>query len=285
MTQPLTGLTAIATVQTIVDENSQATPEMRMGNVANAAHGTYLVEPTIPRGSRMGAPVGPIGADNQLLGEFDAFIFTPAGNEYQDPYFDRTPAKRAGPWPKGIASGPIEFSPDETAMQLEQSYGIHGVNTNAEAYIQHSMSDALNDDWQVIEQTNSGHTDVGTTPNQMKSSGFAFGTRDRVQSFARQNEYGFDSAHQHRRFADARGIPGNYMYLQPGGRPLVKTLAGPARPPIGPNSPFTGDDLGAAFGIDGALLQNVPSEYVGPPQPTLGPSIIADSNESVVEWY
>jgi hypothetical protein len=284
MTQPLTGLSAIANLQTVVDEQSQATPEMRMGGTADPAHGTYLVEPTIPRGSRMGTPVGPLGAENQLLGEFDSFVLTPAGNEYQDPYFDHTPTKRAGPWPKGIASGPIVQSPDHTAMQLQQSYGIHGIETNASAHANHNL-DALNDDWQVIEQTNPGHTDVSTVPNQMKSSGFAFGTRDRVQSFARQNEYGFDSAHQHRRFADARGIPGNYMYLQPGGRPLVKTLAGPARPPIGPNSPFTGDDLGATFGIDGAILQNVPSEYVGPPQPTLGPSLNADVNDSVVEWY
>ena len=284
MTQPLTGLSGIAQLQTIVDDPGQATAEDRSGGVADSAHGQFLAEQSIPRGSRMGAPVGPIGPENQLLGDFDAFVLTPAGNEWQDPYFDHTPSRRAGPWPKGIASGPIEFSPDETASNLRQSYALHGIDTNAEAYIQHGMSEPLNDQWDTVEQINSGHTDVGTVPNQMKSSGFTFGTRDRVQSFARQNEFGFDSAHQHRRFA-IPNIPGNYMWLQPGGRPMIKTLAGPARPPIGPNSPFTGDDLGQSFNIDGALLQNVPSEYVGPPQPTLGPSIVADSNDSVVEWY
>jgi hypothetical protein len=66
---------------------------------------------------------------------------------------------------------------------------------------------------------------------------------------------------------------------------MVKGLPGPARPPIGIDSPFAGDDLGQAFGINGALLQNVPSEYVPPPQPTLSASVVSDVNDSEVEWY
>jgi hypothetical protein len=118
----------------------------------------------------------------------------------------------------------------------------------------------------------------------MMSSGFMWGTRDRVQSMARQNEFGFDSSHRHRRYADAP-IPGNYMWLRPGGRPLQKTLAGPARPAIGPESPFSGDDLGFTFGIDGAVLQNVPTEYVSPAQPKLAAPMAYDDNDAVVEWY
>jgi hypothetical protein len=131
---------------------------------------------------------------------------------------------------------------------------------------------------------NAGNTDLQPISDQAKSAGFGWGTRDRTQSFARQNEYGFDSSHQHRRWAMSP-IPGNFMYLKPGGRPMVKGLPGPARPAIGADSPFAGDDLGQAFGINGAMLQNVPSEYVPPPQPTLSASIVADDNESVVEWY
>lgn len=284
MTQPLTGLSAIANLQTVVNDESQATPEDRMGGVADPAHGTYLVEPTIPRGSRMGTPVGPVGPENQLLSEFDSWSLTPAGNEWQDPYFDHTPSKRAGPWPKGIASGPIDSGPNAIAAQAEQSREIHAINTNAGAHAERNL-DALNDEWLTVEQTNSGHTDLQPTGRQSMGNGYQWGTRDRTQSFARQNEYGFDSAHQHRRFASAGGIPGNYMYLQPGGRPLVKTLAGPGRPPIGVDSPFTGDDLGASFSIDGAMLQNVPSEYVAPPQPNLSASVVSDTNDSVVEWY
>lgn len=283
MTQPLTGLTGIAQLQTLVEDPSDATPEVRSGGVADPRHGQALTDQTIPRGSRMGTPIGPVGPENQLLGEFDSFVLTPAGNEYQDPYFDHTPSRRAGPWPKGILSGPLDFSPTRTAEQLQQSEIIHGIDTNADAHSTY-MVDATNDNWDVIEQTNSGHTDVQANTRQSMSSGFTFGSRDRVQSFARQNEYGFDSAHQHRRFALPH-IPGNYMWLQPGGRPMVKNLAGPARPAIGTDSPFTGDDLGQSFNIDGAMLQNVPSEYVPPPQPTLSASVVSDANDSVVEWY
>jgi hypothetical protein len=75
------------------------------------------------------------------------------------------------------------------------------------------------------------------------------------------------------------------MWMTPTGRPLMKTLPGPARPAIGENSPFTGQDLGASFSYNGAILQNVPTEYVAPPQPNLTTPPAADSNDSYVEWY
>jgi len=283
MTQPLTGLSGIAQLQTLVEDPSDATPEDRSGGVADPRHSQGLAEQNLPRGSRMGAPIGPVGPENQLLSEFDSWSLTPAGNEYQDPYFDHTPSRRAGPWPRGILSGPIIDSPTHTAEQLEQSAVIHGIDTNADAHATHNL-EATNDNWDVIEQTNSGHTDLQPTGRQSMGNGYQWGTRDRVQSFARQNEFGYDSAHQHRRFA-LPAIPGNYMWMQPGGRPMVKNLAGPARPAIGVDSPFTGDDLGTSFNIDGALLQNVPSEYAPPPQPTLSASYVSDTNDSVVEWY
>lgn len=282
MTQPITGLTALASYQSI-DEMNQATPEERMGGIADPAH-SNAIPPSFGRGSRIGTPIGPVGPENQIIGDFDSWFLTPAGNEYDDPQFDHTPARRAGPIPRGVMSGPIDaYSPDSIADQLEQSAILHGINTNAAAHAQRNL-DAQNDDWFTVEQVNPGSSDLQTVGNQAKSAGFGWGTRDRTQSFALQNQYGFDSAHQHRRFAQSP-IPGNYMYLKPGGRPMVKGLPGPARPPIGPDSPFTGDDLGQAFSIDGAVLQNVPSQYTPPPQPTLSASIVSDVNDSVVEWY
>jgi hypothetical protein len=122
-------------------------------------------------------------------------------------------------------------------------------------------------------------------PKQAISSGFMWGTRDRTQSMARQNEYGFDSAHMFRRWA-VGAIPGNHMWMRPGGRPLVKSLPGPARPAVGVDSPFHGDDLGASFSIDGAMLQNVPTEYLPPPAVKLAPPLEWDeSTGPVVEWY
>ena len=282
MTSPIKGLTALAAYQSI-DEMNQATPEERSGSPANPIHGTD-VAPSFGRGSRIGTPIGPHGPENQLIGEFESWALTPAGSEYDDPQFDHTPARRAGPSPRGVMSGPIDaVSPSSIANQLQQSAVLHGINTNAAAHAQRNL-DATNDEWFEINELNPGSSDLQPIGDQAKSAGFGWGTRDRTQSFARQNEFGFDSAHMHRRYAQSP-IPGNYMYLKPGGRPMVKGLPGPARPPIGVDSPFYGDDLGAAFSINGALLQNVPSEYTAPPQPTLSASIVDDSNDSVVEWY
>jgi len=142
----------------------------------------------------------------------------------------------------------------------------------------------VQDDWEELLETNPGHSDQVPIPGQLMSSSYGYGTRDRVQSMARQNEFGFDSAHMHRRYATGP-IPGNTMWMRPGGRPMRKTLAGPARPAIGPSSPFAGQNLGFNFNPDGAVLQNVPSEYQPPPNPTLQPAVISDVNDSVVEWY
>lgn len=282
MTSPITGLTALAGYQSVTEWN-QATPAQRMGNPANPLHATGPPNP-YGRGSRIGTPITPAGPEDHIVGEFESWALTPAGSEWDDPQFDHTPSRRAGPIPRGILSGPIDaVSPSSIADQLQQSYVLHGIRTNAAAHAQYNL-DARQDDWYVMEQTNEGHTDLQPIGRQAMSAGFGWGTRDRTQSFARQNEFGFDSAHVHRRYAQSP-IPGNYMWMRPGGRPMVKGLPGPARPPIGPDSPFAGDDLGQAFSINGAILQNVPSEYVPPPQPNLAAAPVSDTFDSVVEWY
>jgi hypothetical protein len=199
---------------------------------------------------------------------------------------DDTPSNRAGPFPKGILSGPVGSNgPDDIANHLEQSFVLHGTNTHAQLRAQTASIYAQNDDWQTVEELNPGHDTLSNPPSQMKSSGYGWGTRDRTQSFARQNEFGFDSAHQHRRFATGP-IPGNTMWMKPGGRPLAKSLPGPARPAIGVDSPFAGQDLGQAFSIDGALLQNVPTEYQAPPTPNLTTTVpVVTGDDTYPEWY
>lgn len=285
MTTPLTGLSGLSTLQTLIDAENQATPEQRMGGPVDEAHSQYLAQPNIPRGSRIGPQIGPFGPDNQLLSD-ETWFWESGGYPTDDPDMDHTPATRAGPWPKGILSGPVGGpGPDDTAPKLAQLSELHGIETNAAMRVTRDRDEALNDEWHVIDQTTSGNTLTQSgTPRQMLSSGFGWGTRDRVQSMAAQNDYGFDSAHQHRRWA-AGSIPGNNYWMRPGGRLMMKSMAGPARPPIGQNSPFAGQDLGAAFSSDGALLQNVPSEYVAPPTPQLTNAPVSAANDSVVEWY
>lgn len=286
----LTGLTGIAGLQVMINQQSQATPEERSGGSVNPKHAVkgetakpYIWESTMtPGGSH-----GPYGPENQLLGD-TAWLDEPAGFGWEDPDFDHTPATHAAPSVVGQLSGPTPgTTPDDTAAHLRQSMRAHSANTGASLRSQHSSQGwALNDDWQSFQNVHTGHTEVRDVPDQMKSAGFGFGTTDRVQSFARQNAYGFDSAHTDRRWA-AGSIPGNNYWMRPGGRPLVKSLAGPARPPIGVDSPFANQDLGVAFGIGGAVLMDTPSEYVAPPQPNLSvPRQYTEPyGDALTEWY
>lgn len=293
MPQGLTGLTALAGYQEQIDADAQATPEERLGGPADPRHGEWG-EQAAPypweSSLAMGGSHGPYGPENQMLGDEDWF-FTPAGDDSQDPTLDRTPDTRAAPKPKGILSGPVPgATPDDIANQLQQSREIHAIDTGASkrgTYPPQAVG-IQNDTWATAyDDVSPGSTDVQPIGRQAMSSGFLFGTRDRVQSFARQNEFGFDSAHKHRRVATG-SIPGNTMWLKPGGRPLAKSLPGPARPAIGPDSPFAGQDLGQTFSIDGAILQSQPTEYTPPAQPYLAPanaSAVATGDDSVVEWY
>lgn len=283
-TRPLTGLSGLAGYQVQIDEDAQATPEQRSGGVADPSHAKYLAEDYIRRGAQIGEPIGPYGPDNQMLSD-EGWFWEPGGEPNQDPQFDHTPTNHAGPWPKGFQSGPVgDISPEATAQKLRVLTGLHGMDLNGGAQSLLSRQEALNDSWETVDQLNPGNSDLADLPKQSKSSGFGWGTRDRTQSMAAQNEFGFDSAHQFRRFATG-SIPGNNMWLRPGGRLIQKSMPGPARPAIGVDSPFAGQDLGAAFSVDGALLQNVPTEYTAPPQPNLQNAPSPDQGDSFVEWY
>jgi hypothetical protein len=119
----------------------------------------------------------------------------------------------------------------------------------------------------------------------LKSAGTnGYGSTDRTSSFARQNQYGYDSAHSHRRYATG-SVPGNYQWMEPGGRPLVKTTPGPARPAVGQDSPFTNQDLTVAHGVQGAVLQDAPSDYVPPGEPYVAPSHLPSAEPAPIKWW
>lgn len=287
-TRALTGLTGLAGYQVQIDAQSQASPEERQGDSVDLRHAIKHQEklpyPWEAKSTQAAFGHGPYGPDNQLLAD-EEWFWQPAGDATQDPTMDMTPSRRAGPWPKGILSGPIPAEgPDDVSYQRRMSAAIHGIKTNAGIAPLFGF-EPLNDEWETLENLTPGHSDLRPLDKQALSSGFMFGTTDRTQSMAGQNAYGFDSTHVHRRYATG-SIPGNNMWMKPGGRPLIKSLAGPARPAIGPDSPFAGDDLGSTFGIGGAILQSVPTEYVPPPQPNLAalPTYV-DEPAPPVEWY
>jgi hypothetical protein len=286
----LSGLNGLAEYQQMIDADSQATPEERSGNPADPRHGNRgeQARPYPWQSSlAMTGSHGPYGPENQMLGD-EWWLVEPGGDPTDDITFDRQPNTRAAPFPRGIASGPVpDEGPDAIANQLIQSAQIHGVDAGARLKATYPAQGlgVQQDDWVEIWSLTPGATGLQPLPKQAMSSGFMWGTRDRTQSMARQNEFGYDTAHVHRRYATG-SIPGNTDWMRPGGRPLMKSLAGPARPPIGPDSPFEGQDMGQAFSADGAVLQQVPREYVPPPQPNLAPAFAHDSgNDAVVEWY
>lgn len=288
--QGLTGLSAIAGYQVLREQEAQATPEERLGGIADPRHanvGEQAQPYSWQSKATQASGLSPKGPENQLLSDPDAFFYESAGMPSDSPYFDNTPARRAAPFPKGVLSGPIRpDDPDAYAEQLRQSAALHAVKAGGSRKYTHTqLGDAQQDEWNDFYEYNPGTT-LNQTPNRQAASGgnFMYGSRDRVTSLARQNEFGYDTSHMHRRYASGP-IPGNTMWMRPGGRPLAKTLAGPARPPIGLASPFAGDDLGQAFGIDGALLQNVPTEYQAPIQPNLAAAGQVPVNDSIVEWY
>jgi hypothetical protein len=282
----LTGLSGLAGYQQTIDTESQATPEQRSGDVADPRHATIAAgQPPIYLSKSMQAAEmhGPYGPQNQLLDD-SYWFWEPAGNPRQDPMMDNTPSKRAAPWPKGISSGRVPSEgPDDIGNQLDQSYAIHRINFGASKRMQLSLN-AQQDEWDELWEVDSGNSDQPPLEPRSISSGFMWGTRDRQQSMARQNGFGFDSSHKHRRYATGP-IPGNTMWMLPGGRPLAKSLPGPARPAIGSDSPFAGQDLGEAFGINGAMLQNVPTEYVAPPQPNLAAAVQPSGYDASEQWW
>jgi hypothetical protein len=283
--RPLTGLSGLAGYQVNIEQDAQASPEERMGGVADPAHGKYIAEAYIPRGAQMGSPIGPTGVENQMLAD-EGWFWEGGGFPSDDPQFDHTPPNHAGPWPKGFQSGPVgAIDPDTVGRKLTALAELRGMGLNGDQRAERVREEPLNDTWVELNELNPGETLLQAPGSkQLMSSGFGWGFRDRTQSMAAQNSYGFDSAHMHRRWATG-SLPGNYMYLRPGGRPMMKSLPGPARPAIGPNSPFTGQDLGFSFNPDGAVLQNVPTEYVAPPNPTLQAAPNPSANDSFVEWY
>lgn len=284
--EPLGG--PVRLIETVAD--SQATPEERSGNYVDPRHAKrgQQAQPYPWQSSMMAQPDvghGPYGPENAFLDD-EYWVTVPAGNASQDPTMDLTPSTRGGPKPRGVLSGPVPgATPDDIADQLAQSMAIHGIRTNAgvRAMVPPQAVGIQNDVWVDFWEMNPGTTMLQPMSRQQMSSSFMYGSRDRTQSFARQNEHSFDSAHMHRRYATG-SIPGNTYWMRPGGRPLVKNIPTVARPATGPTSPFAGDNTMFDYNLYGAVLQATPTEYTPPAQPNVVAAQYGDSGAEI-EWY
>lgn len=257
----------------VISDGQQATPEQRLGGTADPRHSDLgEIDTPYPWEAFPGEPHGPYGAENGLLGMDICSYSSPAGQVRDDPTMDQTPITHAAPWPKGV---PQSTFPDETTPWRDQENDIHASNLGGSREALYlPTANPVQDDWQEIWDVDPGETfpAMQELPSQLLAGGSGgWGSRDRVQSYAGQNGFGFDSWHRHRRYA-AGSIPGNYMWLQPGGRPLVKTVPGTAKVPVGTDSPFYGQDPGVPYDPQGAALMTLPAAYQAPPDPALAVS-------------
>jgi hypothetical protein len=227
-----------------------------------------------PRG-----PWGPAEAD--LISQPIEGSTLAAGIMAQDAFGDQTPYRtHGGPTIRGMETSP---DPENNARVLMQSYEAHSVNTGASRKARQS-SNPLEDQWQGFWSIVPGEHQLPPVPGQVSAQSGGFGANDYVNNaYHKQNPYGLDSSHRHRRYATG-SIPGNYMWMRPGGRPMVKTLAGPARPPVGVG-PFYGQDPTEAYGIEGAILMRPASEYAAPPGVKVSPPSVQDDSAPPLELW
>ena len=186
------------------------------------------------------------------------------------PLFDATPYRtHAAPWPKGVETS---VHPDAVARQLEQSAAIHAIGFGASQRVQlvvDAQQDSWHEDWNPGPESATLQMPVN---RQVAISTAGGGSTDRVGNPRGVNDYDFQNAHLHRRYATG-SLPGNYMWMKPSGRPMVKSVPGPARPAIGEASPFTGQDLTRAWSPQGAVLQQAAADYEAPASPYTAPPL------------
>jgi len=219
-----------------------------------------------------------------MLGDTYA-LTSPAGLLGQDPTADLQPITRAAPWPKGV---PGSVQPNEQAPRLVESYGIHSSDMGVgRQMLYRPAMFAQQDDWNLIDKVDPGSSLQVPIPKQVSGYTGGWGSTDRVQSGAnvKQNDIGdMGSQHTRRRYAMS-SIPGNYMNLQPGGRPMIHPLARSATLPTGQDSPFTGQDTGASFGTHGAVLVDLASEYTSPLDPELAAPLAVQDAAPAGAWW
>lgn len=272
--QPVTGLPRFRAVI-----QPEAPPESVHGGPSNPLHGHFGEQATPYPWEEFAGPHGPYGpAEDAMLSDLPESGTLQAGILSQDPAADLTPyLTHAAPHIAGLE---MDRGPEGNARVLKQSMAAHAVKTNASA-AGIASSNPLQDHWNGFWNTVQGEDNLMGAGTQTGFQANGFGANDRTSNpFHKSNPYGLNSSHRMRRYATG-SIPGNYMWMRPGGRPMVKTLAGPARPATG-EGPFYGQDVTQTFGIQGAILMDPATEYQAPPQPYVTPPVTQVSESAPV---
>lgn len=276
------GLSSLQGLSGFVIEEPEASPEDRSGNAADPRHALVgeKAQPYSWESLQTPGASAPI-AESGLVDDSDFTYWTqPASNVEELPAGDTAPWTHAGPWPDDPI-GDASVQPDNIIRQLLKNTFLRSQKVGpANRAMYRPWANPQQDDWKQIWQVDPNDDMIPTASDQMKASlaPGGRGSTDRRQSFAKQNSFGFDSRHMHRRYA-AGSIPGNVLWMRPASRPLVKSIPGAAKLPIGPTSQFAGQNPGLAFGTQGAILTNLPTAYAAPPTPDVAQTPVS-SGES-----
>lgn len=282
--------TGISGITGYVISNPEAPPFEQQGGIADPRHG-------IPGESASPYPWEnvPMGPYPGLMRPIDGMIDDnsdyglPSGLLSQDPTGDQTPSNynaapfsHENPLAKMADQVDIVGRREGSTRQLLDSLRIHASNTGAglkRLFLPQMLS--KQDNWNGFYNPVPGEDNVPKVPASIGMVAGGFNTNDhRNNPNAKVNSYGFDTAHRHRRYATGP-IPGNMLWLKARSRPMVRTLTNQYNFPT--SGAFAGDDPGASFSIDGAILSNPPTQYAPPTQAYLGDPISANADNGVPE--
>lgn len=263
-----------------VISSPEAPPFEQQGGIADPRHGIAGEQASpypwenVPMGPYPGL-IQPIDGLVDNLSDYGL----PSGMLGQDPTGDQTPSNyNAAPYSQENPTAPmadqigIHGRNEGSRRQLLDSLRVHAHNTGAglkRLFLPQML--AKQDDWNAFFNAIQGEDNVPKVPGSVGMVAGGFNVNDHVSNpYAKVNGFGFDTSHRHRRYAYGP-IPGNTLWLKARSRPMVRSLTNMHQFPT--SGAFAGDDPGATFGIDGAVLQNTPTQYAPPPQPYLGSPI------------
>lgn len=292
------GLRPLSGINIIKDDAAFATAEERSGGTVNPFH-SHTGEIAKPYSWQSlqtpGASHGPYGPENQLLDD-EFWFLEPAGMPQQDPDYDLNMpslSRSHGSVNNKVTNyGRVPSQDESIDLQVAQMNNKASDLNTSNTMMYNSLGYVQQDDWREIWEINPGNMDAPMNVKQFSHSSGGFGVNDALMNLSRKvNAFGYGSKHMHRRYAQGH-LPGNFMWLQPRGRILYKTIAGTARLPIGPESQFSAvdepgnaKDIGFPFDPYGAVLQNTPTEYIPPPSPNIEPVTPAYTNDQGTDGF
>lgn len=256
---PVTGVSGMV----YVDDNPEASAEWVTGDPYGSPGSGYLANPVRYPGQlwSQGYGTDPMTPDPQTDLVDQGYPHVGASVPGQDtPYYDATPWTHAGPSVRPYDT----WQPDQAGERQEYSYAAHsdGLDNRKPGLI----LDADQDDWSEYWNGPAQGAMTGDG-GQNKRVSAGWGSTDVTQNPAGINETDDYELHGHRRVAQGKNLPFNFLWMGGAGRPLISTVHGVQSLPVGAGGPFDGQDPSYGYGSAGAVLTMPSGDYEAPAGP------------------